>query len=231
MKDYQIQLKEAKRKTYRIKICASDVVELTVPLGTAASQIEQIVSKNRQRIVQMLERYRLENPAFEYADGSTILYLGNPLMLKYVTDAGYSWKLDDKLFINARYQTVTENVLKVFYKARAEILRYRCKQLARQHGFTPQKISLRWISSRWGSCSANGNISLNIKLMMAPPHITDYVIIHELAHLQHHNHSAAYWALVQKLVPDYMQHRTWLKNYGHTLKIHPCSKSGRQEMH
>jgi hypothetical protein len=55
---------------------------------------------------------------------------------------------------------------------------------------------------------------------MAPPEIADYVIIHELAHLKHHNHSVQYWSLVQDLMPDYAKHRTWLKKFGNTLKIH-----------
>ncbi len=217
MSNYQIKLKEARRKTCKIRICSKQTVELTVPIGTSQLQIEQVLNRNQQRIEKMLQQFDLINLPQAYKDGSSIMYLGEPLILQFVAGVPYAWKLDKKLLINAKYQARPEEVLKSFYKARALLLRFRCLELAQKHSFQPNKISLRWVISRWGSCSILGNISLNVKLIMALPEIADYVIIHELAHLKHHNHSAEFWSLVQQLMPEYAMHRTWLKKYGNTL--------------
>lgn len=76
------------------------------------------------------------------------------------------------------------------------------------------EIFLRNNSSNWGSCSSNKNISLSSRLLLAPAFVLDYIIIHELAHLVHHNHSKSYWSLVEKVMPSYMEAEDWLKNYG-----------------
>lgn len=71
--------------------------------------------------------------------------------------------------------------------------------------------------TRWGSCSRKRNINLNWRLIFAPPAVLDYVIIHELSHLTHMNHSKVFWAYVERMMPDYKTHRTWLKKNGGVL--------------
>ncbi|MCO5247999.1 MAG: M48 family metallopeptidase [Chitinophagales bacterium] len=73
------------------------------------------------------------------------------------------------------------------------------------------KVTLRYTTSRWGSCSTHGNISLSSRLLFAPQRSIDYVIIHELAHRFEMNHSSRFWALVEKAMPDYREHEKWLK--------------------
>lgn len=83
--------------------------------------------------------------------------------------------------------------------------------LAEQHGLRYKRMSIRFQRSRWGSCSARGNISLNARLMFCPPPAVRYVLIHELAHTEHLNHSPAFWARVAELMPDYLQAQHSLK--------------------
>ncbi len=80
-----------------------------------------------------------------------------------------------------------------------------------------QRITIRDQKTRWGSCSARGTLSFNWRLMLAPPAVLDYVVVHELCHLTHMNHSAAFWALVESVCPDYRIHRKWLKEHGQEL--------------
>ena len=80
-------------------------------------------------------------------------------------------------------------------------------------GKKPVRISVRNMTSRWGSCSGNGNISLNIHLLDVEPELFEYVLIHELSHLYHMNHSAAFWAQVAKYCPDYQKRRAALRKY------------------
>lgn len=73
------------------------------------------------------------------------------------------------------------------------------------------KFSLRYMNSRWGSCSRKGDISISSRLLLAPTEVMDYVLIHELAHLVHHNHSYEFWNEVQRVMPDYKVHEKWLR--------------------
>lgn len=81
------------------------------------------------------------------------------------------------------------------------------------------RITIRDQKTRWGSCSAKGTLSFNWRLMLAPPAVLDYVVVHELCHLTHMDHSKAFWALVESVCPDYRVHRKWLKEHGHELVL------------
>lgn len=94
------------------------------------------------------------------------------------------------------------------------------KRVEYYHQFTGghyERITIRDQKSRWGSCSGNGTLSFNFRLMLAPPRVLDYVVVHELCHLTHMNHSKEFWTMVESILPDYKEHRKWLKENGHTL--------------
>ena len=96
------------------------------------------------------------------------------------------------------------------------------KRVEYYHQFTGgsyNKITIRDQKTRWGSCSSNGTLSFSFRLMLAPPRVLDYVVVHELCHLKHMNHSKEFWNMVESILPDYKEHRKWLKENGHTLHI------------
>ena len=96
------------------------------------------------------------------------------------------------------------------------------KRAAYYHQFTGghyKKITIRDQKTRWGSCSGTGNLSFNFRLMLAPPRVLDYVVVHELCHLTHMNHSKDFWNMVERILPDYKEQRKWLKENGHTLQV------------
>ena len=84
-------------------------------------------------------------------------------------------------------------------------------------GVTYEKITVRTQRSRWGSCSSRGNLSFNALLMLAPPEVADYVVVHELCHRKEMNHSPRFWAEVERILPDYRQSKRWLKENGQSL--------------
>jgi predicted metal-dependent hydrolase len=86
-------------------------------------------------------------------------------------------------------------------------------------GVRAVSVKIKASSSRWGSCSSTGRLILNWKIIMAPLEIVDYVIVHELAHLLHLNHSARFWSVVSRILPNYKAHRRWLAKHGDGLTI------------
>ena len=85
---------------------------------------------------------------------------------------------------------------------------------ARKMGVTYGRISIREQKTRWGSCSSVGNLNYNWKLVLMPPGVLDYVVVHELAHRREMNHSAAFWKVVATWMPDYKKYRKWLRDNG-----------------
>lgn len=102
---------------------------------------------------------------------------------------------------------------KILMKKAKEYLPYRLEYYAKLYGYSYDKCRLSHAATRWGSCSSSGTISLNIGLMQVPEVLRDYVIIHELAHLNHMDHSAAFWAEVGAHDPRYKEHRAKLKRF------------------
>ena len=102
---------------------------------------------------------------------------------------------------------------KLLMKKAKEYLPYRLEYYAKLYGYSYDKVRLSHAGTRWGSCSSNRTISLNIGLMQVPEPLRDYVILHELAHLNHMDHSAAFWAEVGKHDPRYKTHRAKLKAF------------------
>ena len=88
-------------------------------------------------------------------------------------------------------------------------------------------ITIRDQKSRWGSCSSRGTLSFNYRLIFAPPIILDYVVVHELCHLTHMNHSKDFWNMVKQVMPDYQTHKNWLREHGHELSMeHHMKRKG-----
>ena len=80
-------------------------------------------------------------------------------------------------------------------------------------------ITIRDQKTRWGSCSSRGTLSFNYRLIFAPPQVLDYVVVHELCHLTHMNHSKDFWDQVASVMPEYKTHRLWLKEHGQELTL------------
>ena len=108
-----------------------------------------------------------------------------------------------KKLVNLAKQVVPE---KVAYYARIMNVNY-------------GRIAIRKQRSRWGSCSREGNLNFNCLLMMAPPEVLDYVVVHELSHRLEMNHSPRFWAQVERILPDYKKPRKWLKENGNQLML------------
>ena len=115
---------------------------------------------------------------------------------------------------------MVKDSLTSWYKQRAEIkLNEKAKRYAKQIGVEYKTVGIKSYKSRWGSCSVDGDIDFNWKIIMAPNRIVDYVVVHELCHLKHHDHSPQFWQAVEQVLPDYAERKEWLKENGLVLEI------------
>ncbi|MCM1025751.1 MAG: DUF45 domain-containing protein [Roseburia sp.] len=106
------------------------------------------------------------------------------------------------------------------YRSKArEALEGRVAYYHRITGGSYKKITVRDQKTRWGSCSSRGTLSFNYRLIFAPPKVLDYVVVHELCHLTHMNHSKDFWNMVGSVLPDYRKQRKWLREHGHELTL------------
>jgi predicted metal-dependent hydrolase len=158
-----------------------------------------------------------------FSDGDTVAILGR----RYVVDveqghaASSSGRREDRtlrvslaagLTAAERIEHISNLVRRLISSEALPGVTKRVAELNGRHfGVQVRRVMLRDQYSRWGSCSATGTISLNFRLLMAPPGVLDSVIIHELAHLKHMDHSPEFWALVRQAMPDYDAARSWLR--------------------
>ncbi|WP_035293056.1 SprT family zinc-dependent metalloprotease [Clostridium sp. KNHs214] len=119
----------------------------------------------------------------------------------------------------ARTQYVKEAIKKFYIKKAMNFFKERVEVFSKNMGIYPKKVTVKEVKTLWGSCSSKGNITLNWKLIMAPPYVIDYVVVHELCHLRHMDHSKDFWMEVEKVIPDYKYRRKWLKENGHLCKL------------
>ena len=152
-------------------------------------------------------------------------YLGQQYPLIYIPKPGKASLLlkDGQLQIHAKTQPdpgVIQRLLINWYRQQADdYFTLRTQYFANIMGLQPSKISTRTYKARWGSCNARGEVQFNWQLVQAPIDIIDYVIIHELSHLKHLNHSAAFWEQVSRFYPDYKLARLWFKQQGANLLL------------
>ena len=112
---------------------------------------------------------------------------------------------------------MTAEQLRVLADKALQYIPGRVAYYAARMGVTYGRVTIRNQKTRWGSCSAKGNLNFNCLLMLAPEQVIDYVVIHELSHRIHMNHAAAFWETVAKYMPDYAVQRKWLKDNGAAL--------------
>ena len=108
----------------------------------------------------------------------------------------------------------TESQLKLMKQEAQQIIPMRTREISQKIGIPYNRITIRCQRTRWGSCSSKGNLNFNSLLVLAPPEVMDYVIIHELCHRLEMNHSSAFWKHVETHCPGYRSHRNWLKSEG-----------------
>jgi predicted metal-dependent hydrolase len=213
-----------KRKTIALIVQRDGSLVVRAPLRTSKSQILELVEKNASWIQTRLEEVKLRYasiPPVEYREGESFYFLGKTVQLKWVDKASKPLELRGETFwLKKAAVSNAQEVFKAWYREQAlHLLSDRTAVLARQYGFAYQQVKITSARTRWGSCSPTGTLSYPWRLVMAPLPVIDYVIIHELVHTQIKNHAKGFWDKVKTILPDYRQHKEWLKNQGYLYHL------------
>jgi hypothetical protein len=215
----------SKAKRVSIKIEPPNQVLVVAPKRTPKKILDKFVKEQSAWITKQLARMVQKQDSIE--SNTQVLIFGKTYQKKFGFNhnlpIGILFTNNQILFNFPDSNTLQKNKLvkselEIFLKKTArKYLQEKTKALAEKMQVKYKKITLRNQKTRWGSCSSNNTLSLNWRLVHYPPEIIDYVLVHELAHLIHHNHSKKFWELVALYDPKYRQHKNYLKKYGVTL--------------
>jgi len=155
--------------------------------------------------------------------GSAVPYLGGALRIEVAALEGVATAVeaaDGVLRIRAAPHRPLRTVVEAWYRARADaVIAERLEAVNAPLGYRYTRVTIRDQKTRWGSCSARGNLAFNWRLVMAPIAVIDYVVVHELVHLVDLSHSPAFWARVAAIDPAHRAHRRWLRDHGPRLAL------------
>ncbi|MFZ5376262.1 MAG: M48 family metallopeptidase [Patescibacteria group bacterium] len=202
-----------KARNISIKISESDGVVVSFPPFIPRMVVDHFVKSKNTWIEQKLLSF-----AKNKKNRNILTIFGRDFQLLRLSDQSRVPKVTinkDKVYVNSWKTGKHSQILESFLKNKATLyITKRTQQLAQHMGITYKQITLRQQKTRWGSCSNQGNLNFNWRLIHHPNNVIDYVIIHELSHRKFMDHSKGFWKLVEKFDPEYRIHRGWLKRNG-----------------
>ena len=228
--DYEVRRSSRRRKTVQITVDGGGV-QVAAPMTTTISDLRAIVRKRAGWILSHASDRMLEAAPKRFVSGETLPYLGRNVRL-LVEDADVRkaevrfdrWRFrvtaPKGLSDDERYESIRRAVVR-WYRSRAE---ERLGEVVER--WTPRlghgdkvRVLVRDQRQRWGSCAPDGTLRFNWRAMMVKPVLVEYVVVHELAHLTHRNHSPEFWALVSSVMPDAQRRRRDLREAGKSLPL------------
>lgn len=211
----------------RFEVRPGNGLEVTTPPGVSVARIEAVMREKTEWITTMLVRYAQPPHSVVGAPlqpGAMLPFAGGHLRL--IIDASLTGRRASavmeegvlRLAMDAPSHEALRSALEAWYRRQGRrVFTERVAYWNAQFGFNYGRIAIRDQKSRWGSCSRQGNLNFNWRLLLAPLAVLDYIVIHELAHLKEGNHSSRFWALVAEKCPNFREQRDWLRHHGPEL--------------
>ena len=221
-----------RRKTIGIYVDPGKGVVVRSPHILNNNEIAEAVKKKARWIIEkqeVIKNHSQLNPTKEFVSGEIFLYLGRQYRLEVIksdsengekcklVNGRLQVKINKKLHGNNGKEAVKKALSRWYVGRACEKIPERIQLYANQLGAWPQRIEIKNQKRRWGSCSFDGIIRFNWKIIMTPLTVLDYVVVHELCHLVYPNHSSQFWGKVQIIIFDYKKRRSRLKE--HSLNI------------
>ena len=215
IQDIKIIRTSRRSKSISLKIRNGEL-EISCPYNTSEIFLKNLIERKKEWINKNIDRSRKNHKKIDQISNGFITFKGLVLKLIYKKS-------------NFERITVEDNELKIFYSEKSKsrqliiewlklqannFLRARLSFLSKRISIQFNSLTIKSYTARWGSCNIKGDIFLNWKLIMLPESVIDYVLIHELAHINVPNHSSEFWELVKKKDPNYYKNKRWLKDNG-----------------
>ncbi|MDR3313749.1 MAG: M48 family metallopeptidase [Oscillospiraceae bacterium] len=207
-------LVRSNRKTVAIYIRPDATVEVRAPRATPRREIDRFVAAKEAWITQklaLMQTKQTQRTAFCPAYGSTVLYCGreHPIAAKPGRRVGF----DGTFFMppGLEAEQIKAACVQIYRLLAKQLLREKAQHFAALMDVSPADVKITGAKTRWGSCSARGNINFSWRLVMAAEDTIDYVVVHELAHLRELNHSERFWRIVAGVLPEYPARRAELR--------------------
>lgn len=209
------------RRTLKVRVKPNGLIQVLCSSTTKEKDIRNFLKEAESFLKKSYRKlFDLQTKLPHPFKSSTpwLPWLGQQLPIVLDAKARSPFIESDDLHIQE--QAFNLQTLRKFYKKQAaSILETRVGMWAETMQLFPAKVVVRGQKSRWGSCSSQGVINLNWKILIAPLDVIDYLIVHELSHLRHHNHSPSFWSLVERFQPHYALHEKWLRNNQHLAEF------------
>ncbi len=220
---FDYELIHSRRRSIGITVERDRRVIVRAPIGADAQAVSDVVAGKRLWIWKKLRdprKYPDPLPRKEYVSGESFLFLGQGHRLVLTDRAPGAVSVDGSRFELARVDRRRgDQLFRAWYLARArERLAPRITALATEMGVKFQRVWVRDLRYRWGSCSPGGTLTFNWRIIQAPMIVVDYLIAHELAHVLEPNHSPEFWNIVAIHAPSWVKARGWLKEQGAELE-------------
>lgn len=216
-------IRTKKRKTIALQITDDATLIVRAPFDVSEQTIKNVIIKHIKWIEKKRKEILSRDPKFvkkEFVNGESFLYLGRHYKLSIVGKQKEPLRFNNGFFLAKEYLPVAKQIFINWYKQKAyEKISERVEWYAKKRGFKYNKINITNAQKRWASCSSKKNLNFSWRLIMAPLPVIDYVIIHELVHLEEKNHTKNFWVKVKMLMPDYKKHKEWLKKNGYLLRL------------
>lgn len=225
-KKIPFRIEYRQRKKLAVTVHPEPRLEILAPNGVTNEQVLSRIEKRAAWILQQwhfFERYIPRRPLPQFVSGETHLYLGRQYRLKVFSETfervGMMGRFLQVYCADRSDTAHIRELLEEWYREHAKALfRHRMKLCIEQcpslKSLSSTELLVRRMSRRWGSCTRAGRILLNIDLVKAPVHCVDYVIVHELCHLQIHSHSDAFYRLLSRCMPDWERRKQRLEAFG-----------------
>ena len=212
----------SKRRTIALVVGADATLTVRAPISTPLRYIEDLV-RRKVRWINRKIREAQSRPVVRdkrYVSGESFLYLGDLYKLRIVKSAAAPFVFRKEFVLAYERRGDARKLFVDWYKQEArKKIPERVRLHAQRIGLKLGTISITNAQKRWGSCTKSDNLNFSWRLVMAPLHVVDYVVVHELAHVTEKNHSEGFWRKISTMYPDHRSSREWLKNNEHLLHV------------
>jgi predicted metal-dependent hydrolase len=214
----------SQRNRLRVVVRPDLTVSVFAPMSTTDQEVRSALSRKAHLIARAIDKFEAYQPLpspKRFVSGETLSYLGRQYRLKVEKGTRQPAKLMGRfLWVWAKDRTDVQGIERAvasWYRKHAHHVLNRyletCHGIASRHGVLRPTVAIRSMRTRWGTCSRTGRITLNVNLVQVPVHCIEYVIMHEICHLKHHNHSKAFYSLLRRCQPDWRERKETLDRF------------------